>query len=177
MDTREQKPVFAGRNYIHFKLLCGDYSTMLLRDCFSIERKSPGDLYGTITKGHRRFRDELIRATANGLKLAMYVETTRAKFVSKQFPGGPARKTSGETLGKIMDTVEKRYGLEVVWCSSRTDCKAKIKARLEKEEAAFRFPKLNKLTNENTKTSNGRKASSGSTVSKRARISTTGKAR
>lgn len=119
VDTREQLPLFT-RNCIRYKLLVGDYSTVALRNSYCIERKSLQDLYGTITKGHVRFRNEIIRASVNNITLVLVIEGSRKKFINKKFPGGSARKTSGETLDKIMTTVEKRYNIEVIWCSSRT---------------------------------------------------------
>ena len=134
IDTREQLPLFKN-GCIRYKLPVGDYSTMMLKDVFAVERKSPSDLYGTIIQGHRRFRDELLRAEDMGIKLVMYVECSKDDFIAKRFPGGRYRQTSGQTLGKIIKTIEERYGVEVVWCSSRRACSIAVKKRLIEEEA------------------------------------------
>lgn len=136
-DTREQKPLFNKVEAIHFKLLVGDYSTMLLRDSFCIERKSLQDLYGSIIQGHVRFRKESIRAVANDIKLVIYVEGTRLQFINKRFPRGGDRKISGETLSKIISSIEKRWKVEIVWCQSRTQAKKLILERLRKEEISY----------------------------------------
>jgi ERCC4-type nuclease len=134
VDSREQKPYWTGSQCMKTSLLVGDYSTIDLINSFSIERKSPQDLYGTILKGHIRFRNEHIRAKDNGIKLVLYVETTKKKFGLKDFPGGNKRQCEGETLLKIISTMESRWPIEVVWCRSRTDCKNKILQRLQQEE-------------------------------------------
>ena len=87
VDTREQLPLFTSR-CIKYVLIAGDYSTMLLRHTFSIERKSLQDLYGTITSGHVRFRNEHIRACFHGINLVLYIEGSKKDFKLKNFPGG-----------------------------------------------------------------------------------------
>lgn len=133
VDTREQRPLWTNKT-ISYKLLVGDYSTMLLRSTFCIERKSLEDLYGTITKGHRRFRNELIRAEVNEIKLVLFIEGTKKDFVTKNFYGGNLRKLSGETLGKIITTIELKYKIEVHWCGTRSRMKKMITDRLVIEE-------------------------------------------
>jgi ERCC4-type nuclease len=115
---------------------------MNLRNRFCIERKSPEDLYQTITKGHPRFRKELIRAKVNGIKLVMYVESTRVKFVNKEFPGGAMRKFPSTGLDRMMKTIETKYDLEVIWCSSRAVMKRKILERLKTEEKNLKLKSI-----------------------------------
>ena len=137
VDSREQKAIFDGERKL---LLVGDYTTPALLDKFHIERKSPEDLYGTLTKGHVRFRNEIIRAQVNNITLALYVECSKDKFVAKEFPGGGHRQLPGNVLGKIVDTVETRYGIEVVWCASREDMVKKMKSRFKFEEQRLNLP-------------------------------------
>lgn len=138
VDTREQLPLFK-RGIIRYKLNVGDYSTKNLMSCFSIERKSPADLYSTITKGNVRFKNELLRARDNNIKLVVYVESTRKNFVAKNFPGGSSRKFPSSGLDKIINTFQDRYKLEFVWCRSRDLCKRKVVERLELEEKKLRY--------------------------------------
>lgn len=135
-DTREQLPLFK-RDTIRKKLCVGDYSHMMLEHCFSIERKSPNDLYGTLLKGHVRFRKELIRAKHYGIKLVVYVECSKKKFLSMKWPGGKFLKCPPATLEKIIDTMSFKYDLEFVWCSSRTVMCRKVKQRLALELSAI----------------------------------------
>jgi ERCC4-type nuclease len=141
IDTREQLPLTTGefRFARRKKLLVGDYSTSKLEHTFCIERKSGQDLYGSIIQGHVRFRKELVRAKVNNIKLVIYVECSRRNFEAKKFPGGLYRKCPGETLIKIITTISKRHGIEVVWCSSRRRLSAQILIRLQMEEAKITF--------------------------------------
>lgn len=140
VDTREQLPLWT--RCIRFKLEVGDYSTLRLRKIFCIERKSLADLYGTITKGHFRFRGEHLRAKKHGIQLVVYVEGTKKQFEAKAWPGGKHRIIPGTTLIKIAEGIQRSWGIEFVWCSSREQCKRKIAARLKVEEA--KLPKERK---------------------------------
>lgn len=133
VDTREQRPLWVN-NVIRYGLLVGDYTSMKLRDSFAIERKSPMDLYGSIIQGHVRFRNEMIRAEVNGIKLVVVVECSKRSFVNKSFKGADRLQCEGETLRKIIETIEKRYKLELIWCCGRRGAKEIILKRLRKEE-------------------------------------------
>jgi len=130
VDTREQTPIWflVCRK---FKLDVGDYTTERLLNKFHIERKSPQDLYQSIIQNHFRFVNMLCLAKSRRIKIAIYVECTREKFVTLQFPKGHERKMRPETLDKITATMETRY--EFVWCKDRDDLKRKIKKRLKLE--------------------------------------------
>lgn len=135
IDTREQLPLkFSGTLCCRETLKEGDYTTIKLWLRFHIERKSPQDLYGSIIQGHMRFRREILRAIDKGIKLVVFVEITRAKFIAKKWPQGDKRKVEGVTLGKIVDTLTRHYDLEFVWCSSRRDMVKKVLKRFRLEE-------------------------------------------
>lgn len=133
VDTREQRPLWK-HNVIRYGLLCGDYTTMKLRDSFVIERKSAGDLYGTITKGHLRFRNEIIRAAFNEIKFVLLIECSEKEFYSMKWDRTGKLQVKPETLRKIMETVSKRYKVEVIWCCGRGKAREVIYDRLVKEE-------------------------------------------
>lgn len=134
VDTREQKPLWKGHECKRMKLDCGDYTTEKLLDRFHIERKSLEDLYGTILGGHIRFRKEHLRSCANNTTLALYVEGSKKDFAAKNFRNGHKRACSGATLIKIIDSIESRWPLEVVWCGTRPKAKKMVYQRLQKEE-------------------------------------------
>lgn len=138
VDTREQLPLWEpGKKVTRRKLIVGDYTTALLEYTFAIERKSGIDLYGSILKGHIRFRKEFFRAKDNNIKLVIYVECSKKDFELKKFPSGAGRKCPGETLIKIVDTMTKRHGIEVVWCKDRAQLINKLLTRLRKEETTL----------------------------------------
>jgi len=125
IDTREQ-------NYIEFQdyefvtLSVGDYTTKELRHKFVIERKSPQDLYGTLLKGHKRFRNELKRAEARGIELVVMIECSKDAFVKKIYPGSRYQLVPSTTLIKIIDTISVRYNIKFIWSKSRIHLKAQI---------------------------------------------------
>lgn len=134
VDTREQKPLWKGKECKRMTMNSGDYTTEKLFDKFHIERKSLEDLYGSILKGHIRLRAEHLRAKSNDVQLSLYIEGTKKDFGAKKFKDAHRRKCSGQTLIKIIDSIEARWGLEVVWCGSRLKAKKMIYDRLQKEE-------------------------------------------
>lgn len=136
-DSREQKPYWTGGEAARIALCVGDYTTALLLNRFHIERKSPEDLYQTITRGHARFRREVLRAADAGTKLVVVVETTREHFTSLAW-SWRALKQQPATLDKILTTVENRYGLEFIWCVNRAQAMRTTLARLEAEEKKAR---------------------------------------
>lgn len=137
-DSREQKPLWIPPDCKKEGLIVGDYTTKRLRYSFIVERKSPGDLYGTITGGHSRFKREIKRAIEHNIELVVYVECSRQDFINKKFPGGKKRKYPGEGLDRIVRTLERRYGLEFIWCKNREETKRKILKRFKREESKLK---------------------------------------
>lgn len=146
-DSREQQPFFKlkpphptmvmlGTKFSVFRrgLNVGDYTTTNLLFSFAIERKSLQDLYGTIVQRHPAFRREILRAEKQGIKLVVVVEGTHNQFINKKFPYGDRRKTSSETLKKIIRTIKDRYELEFIFCKDRADARIKTLKRLIYEE-------------------------------------------
>jgi len=131
-DSREQILIFKESRI--FKLDVGDITTERLHNIFHIERKSGEDLYGTIIQGHARFRNEILRAAESNVKLVVYVECTREDFINKRFPQGFKRKTSGETLDKIISAIAKKYDLEFIFCHGRENMRLQMIRRFESEE-------------------------------------------
>ena len=125
IDTREQKPLPMTPS-VRKKLEVGDYTTKKLYNKFHVERKSLGDLYGTITKGNNRFKYELFRAAWHRIDIVVVVEGTYLDFINKRFPKGNERKVSKGTLEKLIATFEKKYFLRFIWCRSRRDAKKAI---------------------------------------------------
>lgn len=138
VDSREQKPLFKNcksQTVITQKLDVGDYSTIDLLGKFCIERKSPGDLYGSIIQGHKRFRAEIMRAKATNVKLVIMVECSQLVFINKSWNRiAPTLKTASPTLAKIINTIQTKYEVEIVWCNGRIDMKKKVLERFKAEK-------------------------------------------
>jgi len=125
IDSREQLPIeFPGS--IRMKLEVGDYTTRKHLNKLHLERKSPGDLYGTILKGHKRFRAELRRAEEHKITLIMIIECTETKFYAKEWSGSKYCKVDSDILKKIITTLSFRYSLKFVWCRNRKAMKKEI---------------------------------------------------
>lgn len=130
-DTREQLPMWTVKRQ---KLEVGDYTTNKLLNKFHIERKSLGDLYGTLTSGNNRFKYELFRAAYHSIELEVYVEGTYEDFINKNFPKGSERKYSTHGLEELVKTFSKKYFLHFEWCQNRLDCLRKLEKRLKLAE-------------------------------------------
>jgi len=127
VDTREQNPLFTGNKIIKRKLDEGDYNTESLIDKIVIERKNPGDLYGSVVKGHVRFLDEIIRSRLMNKKIYVVVECTREDFISKRWEGSYFCRLSPKVLSAIINTIEERYCIIFCWCDGRVAAKSCIK--------------------------------------------------
>lgn len=131
VDTREQRPYW---NTNRQTLLVGDYTSRKLLNKFHIERKSLGDLYGTLTVGNRRFKYELFRAAYAQIRLEVYIEGSYEAFINKQFPKGAERKFDTEGLKRLISTFKRKYFLEFHWHKNRKKCQIEVERRLFYEE-------------------------------------------
>lgn len=138
VDSREQKPFVLSDSYQLKTLIVGDYTTEVLLGKFHIERKSLIDLYNTITKGHLRFKKEIIRAKHHNIKLVVMVEGTKSDFEAKKFWKGSERLTSGETLIKIVNSITLKHGVQFIWHRNRRACEKACYNLLFKMESEYK---------------------------------------
>jgi len=125
VDTREQKPLWH-KDVIVEKLNVGDYSIEGYQNRFAIERKSPQDLFGTLDGGHKRFKKELQRA-ANYDYFAIVIDSSFSKCLNKEFTGSYFSKMKGFVIMQIVFTLHVKYGINIWFCSTRTESKQVIK--------------------------------------------------
>lgn len=94
------------------------------------------ELCGNICQGHDRFKRELLKAQANGIKLVILVEDKNIHCMADVYLWrNPRLKVSakavkGPALYKSMRTIEEEYDVTFVFCS-RVECGKKIKEILE----------------------------------------------
>jgi len=86
---------------------------------FAFERKSIGDLYGTLGKGHTRFKKEVQRAIDSDIKMYFIIEGSFTK-ISK---GYKYSKLKPYILLKILGTLWNRYenNFQPIFCSNRKE--------------------------------------------------------
>jgi len=123
-DTREQSVLEFKHDFItgvvREKLDVGDYRGRYENGKESriiIERKSIGDLFGTLTKGYTRFRKEIERAREKGIYLICCIEGSYTKV-------GNGYKHSTRNAREIQDqlrTIWIKYGVSHIYCVSRAE--------------------------------------------------------
>lgn len=135
VDTREQLPLEfevdgVVTEVIRTKLPYGDYAAgwedkngkhIEFMPIF-FERKSLGDLYGTLGKGMERFRKELQRANEDGIKLILIVEACLTEVLH----GYEHSKMEGDSIIKTMMTLWVKHDVPHILCNDRNDMKRTI---------------------------------------------------
>lgn len=121
-DTREQNELdFSGIEGVEkveiMGLAYGDYTALVHGKSVPIvfERKGFSDLWGTMTKGHDRFKAEMERAKKDSVKLILIIEGT----YSDVWNGFERSAFSGQAMLKKLAMMYTRYDLEYVFCESR----------------------------------------------------------
>ena len=123
-DTREQLPLKFSHPYItevaKKKLDFGDYGCKF-RDGHVVpiyfERKSIGDLYGTMGKGYKRFKKEMLRSQEAKATLFIIVEGALTE-VGK---GYKHSKIYGRSMKQKLFTLWLRYGVQTIFTTSRKE--------------------------------------------------------
>ena len=124
-DTREQKPLWTDTK--QHKLDFGDYSLINHEPYFAIERKSLPDLLQTLTSGHKRFKEELLRAKS-ARYFAIVVDGTYMQMRNKEYPNAFRSKwTKGKTIVDIANTLRIKYGVQIIFTTGRVESKRVIK--------------------------------------------------
>lgn len=135
IDTREQLPLEFSvdevvTEIIRTKLPYGDYAGAWEdKDGKHIEfmpvffeRKSLGDLYGTLGKGMERFKKEMQRANEDGVKLIIIVEACFAEVLN----GYEHSKMEGDSIVKTLMTLWVKHDVPHILCNDREDMKRTI---------------------------------------------------
>lgn len=122
---------------IRSKLPIGDYARLDNLSVVIDTKKNIQELILDVTKDHTRFRNELLRAKENGIKLIILVENeekVKAKtdlldWYNWRLKTNP-KATTGKMLFKIISTMEDKYGVKFQFCDIE-DTPAIIKNILE----------------------------------------------
>ena len=120
-DTREQLPLKfpKSQKVIRQKLDYGDYSALVNdKKCpIVFERKSLGDLFGTLTSGHKRFRKEITRCKDDGSHLIIIIEKPYMDIRA----GYKYSKMKGETITKMLHTLMIKHKVPFMPMNSRRE--------------------------------------------------------
>ncbi len=140
VDTREQLPLWWVKDggVIKQKLEVGDYTTIELLGNYHIERKTPMDLYQTITRGHTRFRNEILKAQDTGVEMEVWIECSSRRFINKSFAGAKRLKVQSITLAKIINTLKEKYAIKFVWCKNRDEMRNSMKKEFRRRIACHK---------------------------------------
>jgi hypothetical protein len=110
------------KHYIS-KLFVGDYMSLDNPRLIIDRKQNLTEICSNMCQQHERFRAELLRAQENGIKIVILIEHSNqiksvedvAKWQNPRLKDGNKAMT-GETLSKIMTTMERKYGCEFLFC-------------------------------------------------------------
>jgi len=121
-DTREQAPLdfrgIEGVDQVDVSgLAYGDYAGLVNGKLapIIIERKSIGDLFGTMGAGYVRFKREMERAKKDNMTLILAVEGSYTDV----WNGYERSQIEGPSMIKKLDTLYVKYDLFTWYCESR----------------------------------------------------------
>ena len=123
-DTREQTPLEFPYEFVSEvkieKLPVGDY-TCVYEDGYRVpiifERKSISDLFGTLGRGYKRFKNEIMLAKTLGIRLVLIIE----KPLGTVLKGYEKSDLSGESVIRKLFTLMVKYDVFPVFCKDREE--------------------------------------------------------
>jgi len=122
-DSRETSPLLFTSDKIEYvmksKLNFGDYACVIDNKWCPIvfERKSLADLFGTLGKGHSRFRKEINRSIEQGSQLVIIVEKPLKTIVK----GHPRSQMKGIAVVRTLFTLMLKHHIPFVLCTSKEE--------------------------------------------------------
>lgn len=126
IDNQEKLPLkfTKGKTFSSIKsqhLPYGDYACTLNghRIPWVVERKSLGDLFGTMGKGNRRFKRECERAKADKVELVVVVEASYTEVGQ----GYKYSRIPGKVIKKTLATFQAEHGVRTWFFNTRTESK------------------------------------------------------
>jgi DNA excision repair protein ERCC-4 len=115
-DTREQDPLsFANLPTETGTLYSGDYSVKGLEEVFAIERKTIGDIVGSLTSGRDRFMNELHRLRGFRFRRLLIVGTRNDIEA-----GNYRSKTKPRAVLASLAAIEARFDIPVTFSPDQT---------------------------------------------------------
>ena len=120
-DTREQLSLKfpKAQKVVRQKLDYGDYAADIngKRCPIVFERKSLGDLFGTLTSGHKRFKKEINRCKDDGSQLVIIIEKPYMDIRK----GYKYSKMKGKSITQMLHTLMQKYEVMFMPTNSRRE--------------------------------------------------------
>lgn len=121
IDTREQKALdFSFQKVERLKLPCGDYGCLINEEelvPIMFERKSIPDLFGSLSKGYKRFKAMLKRAKAEDIKIVIIIEGSLQKVLK----GYIRSQRPGISIVKQLFSLRAIYDVDIIFCQNREE--------------------------------------------------------
>lgn len=105
------------------KLFVGDYQFADAGNMVVDTKQDMTEIENNLVQSHERFRNECIRAQEAGISLVILVQDPYIKSVADVFSWYNPRKrfspkaVSGRQLGKMMISMEQKYGVKFDFCT------------------------------------------------------------
>ena len=105
------------------KLYTGDYTWATNQSICVDTKANMGEIESNLVQDHERFRDECVRAKEAGIQLVILIQDQKIKSVTDVFGWYNPRKrfspkaVSGRQLGKMMVSMEQKYGVKFEFCT------------------------------------------------------------
>jgi ERCC4-type nuclease len=124
IDTREQLPLEFCHPYVEGtqreSLPVGDYAVRYKDGHVPgiiFERKSIPDLFGSLSKGYKRFKRELMKAKQSNKELIIIIEGTTQNILD----GTPYSQVDGLRILRTLLSLYDRYQISHVFCRDRRE--------------------------------------------------------
>lgn len=125
-DTREGLPLDGFSLPVkEMGMNIGDYGMIIDNSVIPplvFERKSIGDLFGTMTKGYKRFEKECERAQQKGIQIILVIEVPYSVVKS----GYKFSTTDGSKILKTLETLYLKYQIPTWFCDNRYNASKRI---------------------------------------------------
>lgn len=132
IDTREQESLvfqmIDGVSVKSQKLDVGDYGCIHkdgTMDKTVVERKSKADLFQSFTHEYENEKAKIMRAKAAGLHYVLAIESPilEVRKGHSYMKGGIEHTVQKSGISQVRQiiTIQRKYGIEVWWCQSRTE--------------------------------------------------------
>ena len=108
------------------KLYTGDYTWATNQSICVDTKANMGEIESNLIQDHERFREECIRAKEAGIQLVILIQDNCITKLSDVFAWtsprmfytrGKIKPVNGRTLGKIMISMEQKYGVKFEFCT------------------------------------------------------------